>query len=193
MNKKAIEALNSAIHDLAKAAANIRKMTEKPAAKQAAKSKPALRPKAKLKPKSKPTRAKASRDGLDGAHLLDLSGLLDSDEEDELAKFRAKPSAKRDGGRHYASKQPVPVGVKKNNFKPDPAAFLKAAAEDRERWEGREPEPRTRKKVELETVRVTCERCQRSYEAEPWDVNKQVKGDEVMENVCQRCIGNLKG
>jgi hypothetical protein len=125
-----------------------------------------------------------------GAVLLDIPSSTKSNKPDIADQFRVQPNPTAPDGRKFMTSGKVQTGVKKNTFRPNKKDAVKELEEDRQFWEGKEPTSRgDRGEVDVRRVKVKCDRCERTYEAEPWDVDRRVAGDdERMDNVCPRCF-----
>lgn len=150
--------------------------------------------KLKEKPKTKPVKAKkktfiATFDELPEEDTEGAVILKKYKKDETVDPFRVQENNK------LGKTMRLKTGVKLNKFEEmnDPKALLNVAKEDKKALKGKTPASRDRPEVDIEKVKVKCDNCQRVYEAEKWDVNRQMVDPEtkeryMMENLCVRCI-----
>jgi hypothetical protein len=104
-------------------------------------------------------------------------------------KFKIQHGQPKAGdGKSYARKEPIPVGVNVNLFKPTAKMAAKERMFDKRLLATAQVSERERPPSDNSTpIETTCDECDRKYQALPVDVDRVV-GGEKMDNVCPKCI-----
>jgi len=89
------------------------------------------------------------------------------------------------GERAYGSS--IKVGIKKNNFKPDPKIKF---AVDKILTGMQVVSDRDRQGISIKDVEVICDNCKKKYIVEEWDKRESGNEDEP-ENLCKKCIRKI--
>jgi hypothetical protein len=175
--------------DLGAARAAYQALTGRQVATKAAPKPRSKKPKAA--PKPRPKKSKAAKGG---AVILVPQAPPAAGEPSLDEMFSAKGQGEGPHDPKYGRKGSLRLGVKENTFKPG-GLEMGSAVVDKMLLKGVQPTPRDRDVVDVQTVWVTCDECERRYESDPALVNRRIGNDEddKVADVCDRCIAGKKG
>ena len=109
--------------------------------------------------------------------------------EDDLNKFRINTGIITDSEKSYGTKESLANIKFKNTFKPS-KKDVPLQKIDMDMINKMTPSIRNREEFQ-DKISINCDRCDKKYEAYPYEINIKTEGDEQMDNVCSRCLKSI--